>query len=81
MPTVAISDYTIQKICGSIVIYCHSLDLGKSAKFRVDFLDKDTQAVIKSEIVFIEGEEYENWVEDSYVVDLICAKFGLTQME
>jgi hypothetical protein len=59
-------------------INIYSLVLNWGFKCACYLLDEN-QITIKQQDITIEGEEYNNWTDDSVMTDLILEKLGLTK--
>lgn len=71
-------DITIVQKIASIQILEGRIDLEKSAVFPVKILDANG-SLLSIDYIKIEGAEYDNWGNnDTYIVNLILSKLGLT---
>jgi hypothetical protein len=56
-----------------------SVKLFESAKLLVNFYveESDELKFIRKEVIEIQGEEYDLWRDDDYIIDLVCSKLNL----
>lgn len=82
MAKIDIQDKTITttQVVKSIEIESGEVKLNQSASFVVKMLDENGR-LVGIERVVISGDDYTNWGnDDSYVVELIMTKLGLTEL-
>lgn len=60
-----------------ITISITSLELGVKAGITTNFYD-NTNTLRRQEFAIMEGEDYQKWETDDYVVQWVCQKYGLT---
>ena len=74
MSIVIVEPTTPKELTANINIY--SVELFKGLKAKVSVYNEDNQ-LIQTEEVEIKGEDYEEWVSDADLQDLILSKCGL----
>jgi hypothetical protein len=68
------TNYTYSQWVTKIKIKIIEMVFNTSATFEVESCDGNS--VIRRDNVKIEGDEYSNWDNDTYLVNLICNKLG-----
>lgn len=52
------------------------LELNQSAIISVKLFNNDSKLIDSNEFV-LEGEQYDDWHDDDYLIDYVCTKYGL----
>ena len=60
----------------SISIYIQQLELNTKAVLTV-YLYDETNVCRDTQILIMEGQDYQNWTSDEYVFDWVCQKLNL----
>lgn len=59
-----------------IEILISNMELGVKAGITTNFYDEIYQ-VRRSEFAILEGQEYQDWTTDDYLVNWVCNKYGI----
>lgn len=62
-----------------ITISITSLELGVKAGITTNFYDRHNE-LRRQEFAIMEGEDYQKWTTDEYVVKWVCTKYGLVEI-
>lgn len=66
-------NFQIEKISIDVLY----IDLNQSALIRVQTFSNDNN-FINSNHFLLDGEDYQNWLNDDYLIQFVCNKYGYT---
>jgi hypothetical protein len=73
------SSYVKTNTINKVMIRIMNVDLFNSISVCASLFENKT--LVDNKVFKIEGEEYSNWgTDDTYIVDLILTKLGMTQV-
>lgn len=55
------------------------IDLNVMAVVRVQLYSQDSKLIDSNEFI-LEGEDYQNWINDDYLIQYVCNKYGYTRI-
>lgn len=67
----------IIKIANKIRIQVLALELNKSAIIKVEAYSFDGH-ILNTYQIILEGQDYNNWTNDDYLIQYVCNEFGFT---
>ena len=71
-----IQSYDLIQIISKIKIKVMNLILNKSATIKVEYLDDDNK-LLNTYYFELNGDDYQLWTNDNFVINYVCNKYGL----
>ena len=76
MEYINIQEKQVISIATKIEIKVLHIELNQSAVISVKLFNNNSKLLDSNDFI-LEGEEYDNWHDDDYLIDYVCTKYNL----